>query len=50
MGDTWLLLVLLSQILEQPYYEELRTNQQVGSGWDLGGIWVGSGWDLGAAD
>ena len=31
-GDTWMLLVLLAQILEQPFYEELRTKQQLGWG------------------
>lgn len=29
-GDEWLLLAFLSQILDQPFYAELRTNQQLG--------------------
>ena len=29
-GDDWLLLALLSQLLEQPFYGELRTKQQLG--------------------
>lgn len=29
-GDDWLLLGLLSQLIEQPFYEELRTKQQLG--------------------
>ena len=29
-GDDWMLLALLAQILEQPFYGELRTKQQLG--------------------
>jgi len=29
-GDDWLLLALLGQLIEQPFYEELRTKQQLG--------------------
>ena len=30
LGDEWLLLAVLSQLIEQPFYEELRTKQQLG--------------------
>ena len=29
-GDEWLLLAVLNQLLDQPFYEELRTQQQLG--------------------
>jgi insulysin len=30
VGDDWLLLAVFAQILDQPFYAELRTNQQLG--------------------
>ena len=29
-GERWLLLALFSQLIDQPFYSELRTNQQLG--------------------
>ena len=29
-GEDWLLLVVLSRLLEQPFFEDLRTRQQLG--------------------